>query len=112
MSNSEADTWTWLARPRVLRDLTAGLGLRLEAVSGHEEAVEDCDMTEDEAEGGVRASCFPARLKMLQRFWIFRRITFRNELLRLLRCHRRPRKLFPRNGRNDLGLGILRMIRP
>ena len=62
VSNSEADTWTWLARPRVLRDLTAGLGLRLETVSGHEEAVEDCDMTEDEAEGGVRASCFPARI--------------------------------------------------
>ena len=64
MSNSEDDTWTWLARPRVLRDLTTGLGLRLEAVSGHE-AVEDCDRTEDEAEGGVRASCFPARLNIL-----------------------------------------------
>ena len=94
VSNSEAVTWTWLARPRVLRDLTAGLGLRLETVSGHEEAVEVCDITEDEAEGGVRASCFPARsnnVTMLQRFWVLRRITLRNELLRLLWSYRRPR---------------------
>lgn len=47
---------------RVLRDLTSGLGLtslRLEAVSGHEEAAEDCDTTEEETEGGVRGNCFP-----------------------------------------------------
>ena len=46
---------------QVLRDLSAGLGLKLEAVSKHE-AVENCDMTEDEAEVGVRDSCFPAGL--------------------------------------------------
>ena len=50
------------ALPRVLRELTAGLGMRLEAVSGHEEAVEYCDITEDEAESEVWASCFPAIL--------------------------------------------------
>jgi hypothetical protein len=50
-----------MARPRVLRELTAGLGLRLEAVSGHEEAVGDCDIT-DEAESEARASCFPSIL--------------------------------------------------
>ena len=32
---------------------------RVLPVSGQEEAVEDCDMMEDEAEGGVRGNCFP-----------------------------------------------------
>ena len=60
VSNSEADTWILLPLvSRVLRDLTSGLGLtslRLEAVSGHEEAAEDCDTTEEETEGGVLQS--------------------------------------------------------
>ena len=51
-----------LVLPEASDCLTAGLGLRLEAVSGHEEAVEYCDITEDEAESEVWASCFPAIL--------------------------------------------------
>ena len=80
-------------------------------MSGQEEAVDDCDMMEEEADGGVLGSCFPEmrlnNVKKIQGLQMEYGDTFRDELLRLLSSYRCPRYLFPPSRRNNLSLGVL-----